>query len=123
MPLENPHSPQEEIRWLRAGEEEDHIEGAVPTPGQFLKRLHDLDEKRRIEHLGRFLMSAQIAHNCTMSMHEANLEELRQRAMESWSTLSRIANLCYSPHGQDHEDRMIRASDIIELLPKGLQRG
>ena len=110
---------QREIDRLRDGEEGGFIEGTIPTPGQYLRRLHTLDTEQRIQSLTRLIDAGEVAHFCTMNMHEANLQELRQSAMGTWSALSRIANLCYDPD----RDGILHVSEVVELLPKGLIRG
>jgi hypothetical protein len=113
------HSLRSEIDELRAGEEGGWVEGILPTPGQYLKRLHDLDEERRIQSLGVLLSAAEAGRQCAMSLHEGNLHELRQRTMTSWSTLADIAALCRDPE----RDGVIHVSEVTELLPEALRYG
>lgn len=110
-------APEEEIRHLRAGEEGGWSEGVIPTPGQYLKRLHELDGGNRIQNLTVLLGAAEAGHQCAMSLHEANLSELRQRTMTVWSALSRIGELCQGREG------LVDVRGIVDLLPEALRRG
>jgi hypothetical protein len=113
------HSLRVEIDELRAGEEGGWAENNFPTPGQYLKRLHDLDEERRIQSLGVLLNAAEAGRQCSMNLHEDNLHELRQRAMTSWSALADIAALCRDPG----RDGLLHVSEVTELLPEALRYG
>lgn len=107
----------EEIERLRDGEEGGQVPEAIPTPGQFLKRLHELDTGHRMMALGAMIDSAEAGWRCANSLHEANLSELRQRAMNTWSILHRISEMCRDPE----RDGIIHVSEINELLPDGLR--
>jgi hypothetical protein len=111
--------PLAEIARLRDGEEDGWTEAAWPRPGQYLKRLHELDSEQRIQSLANLLGAAEAAHACLVGMHQENLQELRQRAMNSWSALTRIAGLCRDPE----RDGLIHVSEIVELLPPALRYG
>lgn len=109
----------DEIRKLRAGEEDGWTEGAMPTPGQYLKRLHELDEESRIRSLEVLMGAAEGGRQCVMGLHEANLQELRQRTMASWGTLSRISEMCRDAD----RDGLIHVNEIVDLLPEALRYG
>lgn len=108
-----------EIDHLRDGEEDGWTVGVIPTPGQYLKKLHDSDTERRMQSLTNMLGAAEAAHACVMGMHEENLQELRQRAMVSWSALARIASLCRDPE----RDGLVHVGEIVDLLPDALRYG
>lgn len=108
---------EEEIQDLRSGEEDGWSEGVIPTPGQYLKRLHELDGERRVQNLTVLLGAAEAGRQCAMSLHEANLSELRQRTMTAWSALSRIGELCQGREG------LVDVGEIVDLLPEALRRG
>jgi hypothetical protein len=108
---------KKEIQDLRSGEEDGWSEGVIPTPGQYLKRLHELDGERRVQNLAVLLGAAEAGRQCVMSLHEANLSELRQRTMTAWSALSRIGELCQGREG------LVDVGEIVDLLPEALRRG
>lgn len=108
-----------EIVDLRAGEEGGWVEGVIPTPGQYLKRLHEYDEERRMQSLATLFEAAEIGRRCAMELHDANLSELRQRVMSSWQTLAAISSLCRDPN----RDGLLHVSEITELLPEALRYG
>ena len=110
---------KEEVARLRGGEEDGYHESRIPTPGQLLKRIHDLDPQERIERLDALIATAEAAHHCHLNMHEANLQELRQRVMNTWSALAAISSLCRAPD----RDGLIHVSEITELLPEALRYG
>lgn len=120
--LEHPNTPvdpREEIQRLRAGEEEGATEGVLPTPGQLLRQIHDDDLPTRMRRLEGLLAAVQDGHACAMNLHEANLQELRQKTMDQWGILARIARMCSDPD----RDGLLHVSEITELLPEGLVRG
>lgn len=107
-----------EIERLRDGEEGGYRQEVIPTPGQFLRRLHDMDTAQRVGALEVVMEMAEAGRRCGMDLHEANLSELRQRAMGAWSVLHRISELCRDPE----RDGIIHVSEINDLLPDGLRR-
>lgn len=104
------------IEHLREGEEGGHTENTLPTPGQFLRRLHELPGEERLHVLGTVLALADAGRRCDMELHDANLGELRQRTMTAWGALSRIGALC-----RDRD--AIPAKEINDLMPEALRRG
>lgn len=108
---------QEEISRLRGGEEDGWSEQTIPTPGQFLKRLHELDAEQRVRKLEAVLAAATAAHFCTLNDHEGTIQELRQRVMGIWSVLVEISQLCSDPD----RDGLLHVSEVVELLPEGLR--
>lgn len=116
--LNDPADLRSELDWLRHGEEDGYTEGQVPTPGQLLKVIHSLDPEERMKRLDALIGTAEMAHRCVMSLHDSNINELRQRVMTSWSTLDRIARACQ----EADEAGMVPVSAITALLPDGLRR-
>lgn len=110
---------REEIEHLRAGEEDGATQEAFPTPGQLLRQIHDDDLATRMRRMENLLAIAEAGHSCAMNLHEANLHELRQKTMDSWGILARIARMCSDPD----RDGLLHVSEVVELLPDGLIRG
>lgn len=108
---------RQEVDFLREGEEGGWTPETIPTPGQYLKRLHGLDAEQRLQSLDTLIGAAEVGRQCVMSLHEANLQELRQRAMTTWSALAAIATLCRDPQ----RDGLVHVSEIAELLPEALR--
>lgn len=104
------------IEHLREGEEDGYAENTLPTPGQFLRRLHGLPGEERIQVLGTVLALANAGRRCDMEMHDANLDELRQRTMTAWGALSRISAIC-----RDRD--AVPTKEINDLMPDALRRG
>lgn len=119
---ENPNDPkalQEAIDWMRAGEEGGYVDHSVPTPGQFYQRLHELDPEARLRRISALFGAAEVGRSCVVSLHEENLAELRQRAMDSWNVLAALGRMCSDPE----RDGLVHVSEIVELLPLALRRG
>jgi hypothetical protein len=108
-----------EIERLRDGEEDGWTEGSIPSPGQFLKRLHEQDAERRIRNLEVLLEAGEAGRQCYLGQHDANLQELRQRVMGAWSALAEIAQLCRDPE----RDGLLHVSEVNDLLPAALRYG
>lgn len=111
------HALNKEIDRLREGEEGGYQEGVIPTSGQLLRRIHDLNGEQRIQMLDAVMHMAEAGRQCGMSLHEVNLSELRQKTMNTWSALHRISEMCRDPE----RDGLIHVSEIVELLPEGLR--
>lgn len=72
--LDTTQALRAEIDRLRAGEEKAGPENARKTPGQILRKLHELDEKSRMTFLGSVLKSARAGSDCEMQDHAGSLK-------------------------------------------------
>ena len=84
--LNTVHKLTKEIERLRAGEVGGEVEGAVPTPGQFWRKMLDLDKDKRLQALEAVLETASRGVTCTLMLHEDDLnqqyEDLQSMAAE-----------------------------------------
>lgn len=110
---------RKEIDDLRHGEEAGYVPEVMPTPGQWYRRLHDMDPTRRMAMVTSLVAAAEAGHACAMARHAGELEELRSRAMRLWSTLHGISELCRD----SDRDGLVHVGEIVDLLPDGLRYG
>lgn len=110
---------REAIAWMREGEEGGYQEGTVPTPGQLYQQLHEAEPVERMARIEGLLNAAEAGRQCAMSLHGQNLEELRQRVMDSWNIFAALGRVCSDPA----RDGLVHVSEINELLPEALRRG
>lgn len=75
----------EEIERLRAGGDSESVEGTTPTAGQLWHKLLDLDKGKRIEILTSLIDASQRGSQCTLRMHEEDLNEQHLKISQMWN--------------------------------------
>lgn len=98
--LNTVHGLKKEIERLRAGEEQDRTDEAVRlTPGQWWKRLLDMNEKNRMKYLSLLVERADSGVACAEQAHAENLSDLRQHAVamtqrgQGWKRSHRLLSI------------------------------
>lgn len=129
--LNTVHGLTKEIEQLRKGEEGGEVEGASPTPGQLWKRLLDLGVEKRMETIKSLIDVSQKGIECTLMLHEDDLnrnaqeiDELR-RERARWNTINRLLSVYIESLRKNQKESIEQGTvaDRLELFLKGAGNG
>jgi hypothetical protein len=114
-------SLRQEIEKLRAGEEARGPEGVHKTPGQILRKLHELDREPRMKFLGSLLESAHQGTECGAQQHEqalahaqGQIETIAGRERDGRRALKLVA--IYIETLRKNPERAIGQGEVAEKL-------
>lgn len=124
--LNTVHELTKEIERLREGEEGGEVEGASPTPGQLWKRLLDLDAAKRVETIKSLIDVSQKGIQCTLMLHEDDLNRNAQEIAElrrersRWNTINRLISVYIETLRRDQQSFIEQGTvaDRLELFLK-----
>lgn len=116
----------EEIKRLRAGEEDVYTPEVKKTPGQLWKRLLDLDRDRRMKMLRSVMESVERGAKCSLEDHEAELDGRYREVtrlsddLRQWNTARRLITIFISTLRKNQQATVENGTvaDKLELFLK-----
>jgi hypothetical protein len=119
---------KKEIEQLRAGEEGGFTPEADSTPGQLLKRIHELGPEKRLKLLNSLLQAAREGSRCTMEHHDGELADmasgmqvLSERA-RAWQTAHRLLTIWAGALAKNR-GAVLTSEHVADKLTTFLSRG